>query len=72
MYSLNILFPYLTRLNLRHFIPCHFHSLSEKNSGKKEKRLYLVMLKFDLINTRKIIRYSRSTINACSLLSHEW
>lgn len=51
MYSLNILFPYLTRLNLRHFIPCHFHSLSEKNSGKKEKRLYLVMLKFDLINT---------------------
>ena len=24
------------------------------------------------IHMRKIIRYSRSTINACSLLSHEW
>jgi len=45
MYSLNI-------FSLSHWTHlASFHFLSEKNCGKKEKGLYLVMLKFDLINT---------------------
>ena len=36
--------------------------------GVSERRCFVIPISF----LRKIIRYSRSTINACSLLSHEW